>query len=835
VRESLMGFFICIFFFSGAAALGYQVVWAKAFAAGIGHEYPAVLAVITAFMTGMMLGNAALARRREISASLYGWLEIAIGIWGLASIGLNEVFARLVTSILGETPGPVFQWTVVFGAVLILLLPATMAMGATLPAAERFLAISTRRVVTGLLYGVNTAGAMFGTLAAAFWCMPNFGIRKTLIGFAVVNLFCGAGALLLARKFEVFGSETKASTRIPSDLAARLFICGFLGIGFEVVMIRGLVHVLENTVYTFAVTLGIFLLGTAIGALLVHRQQRSGKPADVDALLGLLGTACGVAAITLRWSGDLYTGLRTALGDSLAAVALTESLTAAIYFLIPTVLMGAVWTILTQQSFAFKSSLAAAVAVNTAGAALGPVVFGLLLMPLLGLKWALAIFPLGYALCVRQRKIFWTGVAVVMSVCATSVRELIDTAGGRIISLQEGVMGSVAVIEDAKGERVMKFNNRFQMGGTAARMAEERQAQIPLLLHPDPKRALFIGLGTGITFGAAGSFPGLEADGVELVPEIAEAMPLFAKSGQSGTARLRTVIADGRRFVRATAKKYDVIVSDLFHPAQDGAGFLYTQEHFEAIDARLEDDGVICQWLPVYQMEMETVKIIVATFTEVFPEGELWLLRFNVDVPVIGLIARTGREKFAPNTLENRLKSDQLAEELKRAGLHDSVRLLGHYIGEVKASAGAQINTDADPVVIFRAPSLTFRKKDNAGARLLQVVKEFGSAPITLAVDGEDEFAGKVTRFIEARNVYLGGLQRESLGDRAGGLSAYIESARISEEFTAGYAQALGLATALMRDRPEQSKDILRQLIEARPERPVAAQLLQRLGGASDE
>src|SRR5687768_14519403 len=129
-RLQVMGLFICIFFLSGAAALGYQAVWAKAFAAGIGHEYPAVLAVITAFMTGMMLGNALLARRREIGAKWYGWLEIVIGVWGLASIGFMDLFARIVASMLGETPGPVFHWTMVFGAVLVILLPATTAMGA---------------------------------------------------------------------------------------------------------------------------------------------------------------------------------------------------------------------------------------------------------------------------------------------------------------------------------------------------------------------------------------------------------------------------------------------------------------------------------------------------------------------------------------------------------------------------------------------------------------------------------------------------------------------------------------------------------------------------------
>jgi spermidine synthase len=831
-RLQLMGIFICIFFLSGAAALGYQVVWAKAFAAGIGHEYPAVLAVITAFMTGMMLGNAALARRRTIGTKWYGWMEIVIGVWGLASVSFNDAFARVVTSMLGETPGPVFQWTVVFGAVLVLLLPATTAMGATLPTAERFLARSTRGEVTGLLYGVNTAGAMIGALAAAFWCMPNYGIRKTLIGFALVNLLCGFGALMLAARTKDVRNEVRESQRMPRELLARLFACGLLGIGFEVVMIRGLVHVLENTVYTFAVTLGVFLLGTALGALIIHRAQRKGRKVDANLLIGLLGISCAVAVMALRWSGALYVALRSGLGDSLAVVALAESLVAAVCFLVPTILMGAVWTVFAQESLAYKPSLAAAVAVNTAGAALAPVAFGLIAIPWLGLKWALAILPVGYALCGGARRWVWVAFAMVLAVFATSVRELIDTAGGRVISLREGVMGSVAVIEYASGERVMKFNNRLQMGGTASRSAEARQAQIPLLLHPGPKRALFIGLGTGITFSAAEAFQGLKADGVELVPEIVEVIPLFEEKGRAEGANLRTVIADGRRFVRATREKYDVIVSDLFHPAQDGAGFLYTREHFAAIRARLADGGVFCQWLPVYQMETETLKIVMATFASAFPKGELWLLRFNVDVPVIGLIARTGGERFDAETMEKRLHAEGLVQEMKRAGLSDGVRLLGCYVGEVKA--GAEINTDEDPLVIFRAPALTFRKKDDPGARLLELIKEFSSAPTKLIAKSDADFATKVTKFIQARDVYLVGLQREGAGDPAGALASYIESARISEEFTASYAQALAFATALARERPVQSKAILKQLIEARPERPVAAQLLERISGSGE-
>src|SRR5439155_19842133 len=170
------------------------------------------------------------------------------------------------------------------------------------------------------------------------------------------------------------------------------------------------------------------------------------------------------------------------------------------------------------------------------------------------------------------------------------------TPGGRIAEYREGVMASVAVIEDAGGDRVLRVNNRFQMGGTAAAAAEYRHAHIPLLLHRAPKRALFLGLGTGITFGAAALHPDLQSDGVELVPEVVELMPLFAPSNFAPyrQPQLKLSVADARRHVRATGVHYDVIVADLFHPARDGAGSLYTLEHFRAVRERLAPGGLFC-------------------------------------------------------------------------------------------------------------------------------------------------------------------------------------------------------------------------------------------------
>ena len=831
-ERNTASFLVLIFFMSGAAGLGYQVVWAKAFAAAVGHEFPTMLAVVTAFMSGMAIGCALLTRSRSIGTRWYGYLEILIGVWGFATIAFIPLLERFVSALLGLSPSPAFQWFVVFTAVLLILLPATAAMGGTLPAAERFLFGIVQRHTTALLYGINTAGAALGAVAAAFWLMPVLGIRGCAFSFAAVNLFCGCAALLLAREKKEFVSEHTGPTPAPGSLAAQLFCCGLLGIGFEVVIIRALAHVLENTVFTFAVVIAVYLLGTAVGAILFHRRQGTSLLARPQASFALLSFTCAAAAITLRWAPELYAWLRVSFGDSLAAVAVAEMITAAAYFFLPAVLMGAIWSWLAQASLKYKRSLGWAVAINTTGAAVAPVLFALLAIPSIGLKGSLVLFPIGYALLGGRNKI--AAAAVLLATAAipvtTSVRDLIETNGDRIISLQEGVIGSVAVLENAHGARVLKFNNRFQMGGTAARIAEERQADIPLLLHRNPKRALFIGLGTGITFAAAADYPNLHADGVELVPEIAAAMPLFGNQTSESGAVLRTFVADGRRFVRASQEQYDVIVSDLFHPAQDGAGFLYTVEHFAAIRERLAIGGLFCQWIPVYQTDLSTIHTLMATFGKVFPAGEVWLLRFNIDVPVVGLIGRIGGLHYDPESVESKNRgSAVLAAHLAKVGLGDSIRLFGCYLGEIHVAEDAQINTDLDPIVIFRAPALTFRRRDDPGQRLLELISALEASAATLFGTAESEFVARLNNFIAGRDVYLGGLQKQNTGDLNAAISAYIESARISEDFTAGYAQALALATGLAKERPQESRMILEKLVEAQPQRPVAHDLLQRL------
>jgi spermidine synthase len=373
------------------------------------------------------------------------------------------------------------------------------------------------------------------------------------------------------------------------------------------------------------------------------------------------------------------------------------------------------------------------------------------------------------------------------------------------------------------------------MGGTSARIAEERHADIPLLLHPHPRRALFLGLGTGISFATARFYPDLIADGIELVPEVARSMSFFQPAPETlANPSLRIHIADARRFLLTTTNLYDVIEGDLFHPAQDGAAFLYTREHFGAINNRLQQNGLFCQWLPLFQMDLDTVRIITRTFLEVFPTGEAWLLRFNVDTPVIGLIARKSGAAILSEQVTARLRSPALREHLKHVALSDSIRLLGCFLAGSNNlrdfTDGAAINRDLYPFVLFRAPYFGARKSDDPGGRLNRLITSLGDPSPALSQMTEDlGLLNSVRQFIQARNTYLIGLAAESSGNIEQAITHYVESARLSPEFTSGYAQCITLATASAKSNPKAARAILEKLNEAQPQRPFARELLERL------
>ncbi|MEO8429102.1 MAG: spermidine synthase, partial [Verrucomicrobiota bacterium] len=296
--------------------------------------------------------------------------------------------------------------------------------------------------------------------------------------------------------------------------------------------------------------------------------------------------------------------------------------------------------------------------------------------------------------------------------------------------------------------------------------------------------------------------------------------------------------ADARRFVRVTETRYDVIVADLFHPARDGAGALYTREHFQAIRQRLAGGGLFCQWLPLFQLDEPILKVIVRTFLEVFPHTRGYLLRLNVDTPVLGLVGTPEPIRYPANWFGQRVRDPKLLAQLKSLTLMDEFQLFGCLLAAPDAlrdfSRAAPLNTDDHPVVLFQAPQFDYVRKQTPYGRLLTLLDlHAADARELIQSDGDpaDRFIRELSDFIAARDVYVHGLvaEAEAEGNTPRAVDAFVESARISPDFSTGYAKCLTIAMQESKSNPAAARELLQRLVEAQPSRPIAQELLQRL------
>ena len=276
-----------------------------------------------------------------------------------------------------------------------------------------------------------------------------------------------------------------------------------------------------------------------------------------------------------------------------------------------------------------------------------------------------------------------------------------------------------------------------------------------------------------------------------------------------------------------------MIVADLFHPAQDGAGFLYKREHFQAIRERLNPGGLFCQWLPLHQLDESTLRSIVRTFIGTFSETRGFLLHFNVDIPALALIGTPDPIQLPTDWFEQRLADPELRSRLRGVGLERPLNLLGCFAaspGALNRFAGdAPLSTRQSSGSSLRRTALHGPARCRASELLLTFLERCRvgqkELPALLPSGSGEALAAGLGDFIAARDLYLKGLVDEAGGRLPAAIEAYLESARRSLHFTAGYARCVTIIQVMAGTDREQARKLFQRLEQAQPAQPLARQM----------
>jgi spermidine synthase len=322
-------------------------------------------------------------------------------------------------------------------------------------------------------------------------------------------------------------------------------------------------------------------------------------------------------------------------------------------------------------------------------------------------------------------------------------------------------------------------------------------------------------------------------------------LPYFEKTtgNVADHPQLKIKTADARRFIRTAGTQFDVIVADLFHPARDGAGFLYTVEHFRAVRNRLNPEGIFCQWLPVYQLDLDMIRVIMRSFLQVFPDGSAFLAHFSLTSPIIGLIGPTSGElQFSESWYQNRVDELRLHGKLAALGLKTGYDLFGCFLADsrqlTRFAGKGELNTDDKPVVIFGAPHFVYEPQHPAYERLIAMIDAF--APEAAAVPVKDkahpptEFWARLVAYLKARNLFIhAGVKVPHTSDITR-LLPYVKEplldvVRQSPDFEAAYNPLLAMAQRLHPIDAMAADKLLIELDHANPQRSEARRLREYL------
>ena len=704
-----------------------------------GGATPATAAVLAIFMGAMGAGSAMFGRKAETSCHplrLYAYIELGVGVAALLTPLLLWLVRALYLSTggiaaLGVVPATLLQLILA----TVVLAPPCLLMGGSLPAAFKWVETDrdAQRGSLGVLYGVNTLGALAGVLISTFWLLELWGIRATVTAAACVNLLIGGISWYVAQgedgkagaapsreeEYEEEEEEDSARALRRRFVYAAAGITGFTFFLAELVWFRILAPLLGSSVYGFGLILALALAGIGLGGLL-YRVLWAARAGAVT-----LPALARVAA----WQA-LFLALPWALGDRIAVFAVDVNqlralgmlgqitgwtLITALLVLGPSVLAGVQFPLLVgllgRGSRDAGRHTGLAYAANTLGSIAGSLAGGFVLLPWLSAPgaWRLVflltlLLSVGAALLGARAAswrawvlcaLLWLGAGGLMlggtgPTAAWRHKPIgygrVETLPGSINGLHawlnaarmrvghefEGREASVAAVASDEGW-CLYVNGKSDGSAFGDADTQVMQGLVPALLHPAPRHAFVVGLGTGTTAGWVADVPDMQqVDVVELEP----AMTTLVRDHFAPVNRhvldkknVRLIPGDAREALLAAGRSYDLVISEPSNPYRAGVSTLFTQEFYAAARARLNERGLFAQWVQGYEVDSQAIRQVYATLCSIFPHVETWVSGPN-DLLFIG---HTTAPDYTMNHLRARLALPLFTEALRRVWLTDSV------------------------------------------------------------------------------------------------------------------------------------------------------------------
>jgi len=781
-----VAFIAALFVVSGAAGLVDQVCFSKYLSYVVGSTAHAVSAVLAAFMAGMALGariGGAYARRIQRPLVAYGVLELVVGVTVLATPWAFEALPGLYVALVRQAPESsvaltFFRWLL---AVLVVIVPTT-AMGATLPLlsrlTERFGADLRERAL-GVLYAANTLGGAVGSLSCVYLVLPALGLRSATIASAMASIAVGVVAITMGRSGRSDGpiaamaapspvGDAQTEARPPFVLAFVAFASGALVFASEVVFVHLLVLLVGTSAYAFGVILSIFLVCLFVGAALAPRVHARYGPGALP--LGLAAAAIALALTLPLWPlvPELFRGMGGRV-TSFAGRELVRGLAACLALMLPATLMGLSFPLL-LQNVASRSDVSRTVgrltAINTVGSVVGSLSVGYLILPALGSQRSLIVVAGAFAAAAivtawsshvtsryKTLSLVAAAVALGVGVVAPSWNLARMTGGynvyfdwGRgeetILWVKEDTQGGVTTVTEKEGVHTLLTNGKFQGNDGPEMSAQRGFAHYPALFVKDFKRALVIGLGTGVTLGTILHYPFEKIEVAEISPAIVSASRTYFKD-IGGAAlddeRVELSMEDGRNHLLISARSYDLIGIELSSVWFAGAGSLYSREFYRLVKQRLSTGGILQQWIQLHHIEAKDFAVVVHTLRSEFGHVALFYgggqgILVASDAPLVASASRS-RE------LERGLGVMRPDQPL--LSLLDDVLLgtdeLDTFVNETAAGLGLRaddlVSTDDNLYIEYATPRgnvLPWSSRETLVARL----RQFRSAEAVSAMAG---------------------------------------------------------------------------------------------------